>query len=100
MSTQSVEEIARAAVALCADVLRRFGPPPYWNDGHLRTPPIARYQVEEWGRQVLAWQNQLDQAKPSPPCDRCGLPGCTAPPAPVSWVVATTEKPARKERGR
>lgn len=57
----SVVTIARAAVVLCADLLRRFAPAPHWDDGHLRIPPVPSGQVDEWGRQVLAWQDQLDQ---------------------------------------
>lgn len=54
-SRPDVEQIARAAVALCADILRRCHGDQIstiWMSGQLR---------DQWGRQVLAWQDQLDQ---------------------------------------
>jgi hypothetical protein len=61
----STEAIARAAVALCADLLRRY------ERNHpsvpVMRPPVAMAdQVETWGQQVLAWQDQLDQQPPDP----------------------------------
>lgn len=54
-----VEEIARSTIALSADLLRRYGKQ---NPGQLlRTCYETRTQIEQWGRQVLAWQDQLDK---------------------------------------
>jgi hypothetical protein len=74
---QGVEEIARAAVVLCADLLRRArlrlnGIPQLIIDA---LPPD---QVDEWGRQVLAWQDQLDNPDPDP--GDLALPAVDVPP--------------------
>lgn len=75
-----VERIAREAVALCADLLRRYT----FKDGELmtRTPYIEQQQVKWWGERVLAWQDQLDQSPPpvpwwmDAPCPTCGAKVC------------------------
>jgi hypothetical protein len=57
-----VEQIARAAVTLCADLLRRYQ--PIAEDTSWRTRYELNDTIAEWGERVLAWQDQLDQQPP------------------------------------
>ncbi len=60
MTAPDTERIAREAVALCADLLRRFTP-----DGPLLTRvTLTQLHVDDMSRQVLAWQEALDDTTP------------------------------------
>lgn len=58
-----VERIAREAVALCADLLRRYRAVQegLTASGFVQAGCESAEQVDAWGRRVLAWQDQLDQ---------------------------------------
>lgn len=60
VEAQRVEEIARQAVVLCADLLRRYVVPGSPGFTGLRTNYEHRDRVHEWGRLVLGWQAELD----------------------------------------
>lgn len=59
MTAPDTERIAREAVALCADLLRRFT----WDESTntmCRTSYVQHDVVQIWARRVLAWQEALD----------------------------------------
>lgn len=51
-----VEEIARQAVVLLADILSRFS----CQGDQISTVWMTGAKRDEWGRQVLGWQAELD----------------------------------------
>lgn len=82
-----VERVARAAVALCADLLRRYRDVQegLTASGFVQAGYEPAEQVEKWGRRVLAWQDQLDTPPTPVP------PVAAAQPHIVDWDGETRE---------